>query len=258
MSGHLHAGPVDSEAGEAEADCCTVISEHRATLRLLASVWVGLLLLLLLRGGKGLPSLLGFPTCGAAYWALTALAVGGLALCSVLAGRSLVGRSRALSGMSYSKGDVRWSPAVAADALARTAVAGVMAGLMGVGGGIVLGPMMLQLGMLPQVSSATTALMVLLTSSCAAFGFVSSGVAPLSYAVPLGALTLGGGFLGKQLFSKLVKQYRCASLITLLLGGLIAASVVAVAVAGTLDMLARVEAGQPLRHILTFQHLCAA
>jgi len=151
---------------------------------------------------------------------------------------------------------------------------------MGVGGGIVLGPMMLQLGMLPQVSSATTALMVLsspltpwraapplrthcceqvlLTSSCAAFGFVSSGVAPLSYAVPLGALTLGGGFLGKQLFSKLVKQYRCASLITLLLGGLIAASVVAVAVAGTLDMLARVEAGQPLRHILTFQHLCAA
>mmetsp|Transcript_37796 Transcript_37796/g.122200 ORF Transcript_37796/g.122200 Transcript_37796/m.122200 type:complete len:159 (-) Transcript_37796:1019-1495(-) len=158
-----------------------------------------------------------------------------------------------------------------------------MAGLMGVGGGIVLGPMMLQLGMLPQVSSATTALMVLLTSSCAAFGFVSSGVAPLSYAVPLGAtrsweaesrrvsahfrrisaglagaLTLGGGFLGKQLFSKLVKQYRCASLITLLLGGMIAASVVAVAVAGTLDMLARVEAGQPLRHILTFQHLCAA
>jgi len=110
VSGHLHAGPVDSEAGEAEADCCTVISEHRATLRLLASVWVGLLLLLLLRGGKGLPSLLGFPTCGAAYWALTALAVGGLALCSVLAGRSLVGRSRALSGMSYSKGDVRWSP----------------------------------------------------------------------------------------------------------------------------------------------------
>jgi len=101
---------VDSEAGEAEADCCTVISEHRATLRLLASVWVGLLLLLLLRGGKGLPSLLGFPTCGAAYWALTALAVGGLALCSVLAGRSLVGRSRALSGMNHSEGDVRWSP----------------------------------------------------------------------------------------------------------------------------------------------------
>ena len=28
-----------------------------------------------------------------------------------------------------------------------------MAGLMGVGGGIVLGPMMLQLGMLPQVSA---------------------------------------------------------------------------------------------------------
>ena len=77
---------------------------------------------------------------------------------------------------------------------------------------------------------------VLLTSSCAAFGFVSSGVAPLSYAVPLGttrsweaeyrrvsahfrrisaglagALTLGGGFLGKQLFSKLVEQRRTAA-----------------------------------------------
>ena len=47
--------------------------------------------------------------------------------------------------------DVKWDGRLAATALLTTLFAGVVAGLMGVGGGIVLGPLMLQLGMLPQV-----------------------------------------------------------------------------------------------------------
>ena len=63
---------------------------------------------------------------------------------------------------------MRWDGEVAARCMALAFAAGIVAGLVGVGGGMVLGPMMLELGVLPQVSSATTGTMVLLTSSSAA------------------------------------------------------------------------------------------
>lgn len=232
---------------------------------LLAGVWAGLMVLLLIRGGKGLRSLLGFEPCGREYWALTALGVSALLLLSVLAGRRLVARSRQTPPDSESgeahhpvMGDVSWQPHVAAAALTRTLLAGVIAGLMGVGGGIVLGPMMLQLGMLPEVSSATTGTMVLLTSSCAAAGFVLSGVAPLDYSVSLGSVTMLGGYLGKRGFSHLVRKHGCASLIVLLLGGMIGVSMLAVAATVILDLWRKLRAGAALGDILAFHSLCTA
>ena len=50
-------------------------SSHAAELSLILSTWLGLLLLLLLRGGKGAPSILRIVPCGARYWALTGLAL---------------------------------------------------------------------------------------------------------------------------------------------------------------------------------------
>jgi uncharacterized membrane protein YfcA len=59
-----------------------------------------------------------------------------------------------------------------------TFIAGVVAGLIGIGGGMVLGPLMLVLGVHPSVSTATTASMILLTSSSVAVMFVMSGLIP--------------------------------------------------------------------------------
>ena len=56
-----------------------------------------------------------------------------------------------------------------------TFVAGLIAGLIGIGGGMVLGPLMLQMGILPQVVTSTAATMVALTSSSAAVLFLTSG-----------------------------------------------------------------------------------
>ena len=58
-----------------------------------------------------------------------------------------------------------------------------MAGLIGIGGGMVLGPLMLILGIHPSVSSATTATLIVLTSSSVSVIFVISRLVPWSYAV---------------------------------------------------------------------------
>ena len=123
-------------------------------------------------------------------------------------------------------------------------VAGVVAGLVGVGGGMVLGPMMLELGVLPQVSSATTGTMVLLTSSSAAAVFLLGGLIPLDYAGGLALVAAMGGFAGKAGVAMLVKRYRASAFIILLLGGLIATSMLATTAAGILDLRTKYAVGE--------------
>lgn len=53
--------------------------------------------------------------------------------------------------------------------------AGIFGGLLGIGGGMILGPLLLALGMLPESTAATSAMAVMLTSASAAFQFALMG-----------------------------------------------------------------------------------
>ena len=48
-------------------------------------------------------------------------------------------------------GDIRWSEAGVKRYPMLTFFAGLLAGLVGIGGGMVLGPLLLEIGMIPQV-----------------------------------------------------------------------------------------------------------
>jgi uncharacterized membrane protein YfcA len=232
-----------------EAEPAQRIASDRAApwfeISLLGGVWVGLLAVLLLRGGKGAPSVLGLPTCGGGYWALTFLGFFWLFGISLLGGRRMVedARLRRAAGEPLLAGDVRWDGPRAAHCLVVAFLAGVLAGLVGVGGGMVLGPLLLDMGVLPQVGAATTGTTVLLTSSSAAAVFLLGALIPADYAFGLGLVALVGAFIGKVVIGALVKRYKAAALITLLLGVLIFISMLASATAGLLDLHAKWESG---------------
>ena len=157
----------------------------------------------------------------------------------------------------FLSGDVRWDGARGAYCLLQAILAGIVAGLVGVGGGMVLGPMMIELGVLPQVSSATTGTMVLLTSSSAAAVFLLSGLIPIDYAIAFGLVAMAGGFVGKICITALVRKYRASALIVLLLGGLIATSMLATTAAGLLDLRSKAMAGR-LNTVLALRMPCSA
>ena len=77
------------------------------------------------------------------------------------------------------KGDVRYNPVMSVLLLFGSFVAGVAAGFIGIGGGIINGPIMLQLGLVPQVATATSSFMVLFTSSSTTLQYVLLGTAPV-------------------------------------------------------------------------------
>lgn len=75
--------------------------------------------------------------------------------------------------------------------------AGALAALCGIGGGMVMGPILLDMKVPPPVSSATTATTLVVLSSSTALVYLCRGVAPLDYTVVLFCCTLVGAILGK-------------------------------------------------------------
>lgn len=64
------------------------------------------------------------------------------------------------SGYVWTEGDVEWSRRNTLLFPALSSLAGLIAGMFGVGGGIVKGPLMLEMGVLPDVAAATSATMM--------------------------------------------------------------------------------------------------
>lgn len=202
----------------------------------LAGLWVFLLLLLLLRGGKGVDSLLGIGMCGVGYWLCTLAAFVFLFLFGSVMARRAVHKSVRKQAVDFPfvEGDVVWTLGRAGFYALWTFVAGVIAGLIGIGGGMVLGPLMIQMGILPQVSSATTATLVALTSSSAALMFITSGLVPWSYALLFFCVAFCGAYVGKSKIDKVVKEKKMTSILIFILASIIAFATVMISVAGLL------------------------
>merc|ERR1712187_215868 len=129
-----------------------------------------------------------------------------------------------------------------------------MAALCGIGGGMIMGPKLLDLGVIPQGQSATTATTLFVMSSSTAIAFLVQGSAPFDYAIFLASATGVGAVFGKVVVGWVVKKFRRPSLIIFLLGGIILASVIIMAITGTIDVVNDIRHGRNL----LFRGLCSA
>ena len=164
------------------------------------SVWTGLSAVTVLRGGSSSSSSHGAFACGEpGYYALLAAQFVWTLGFAAYHGRRVVAMTAAKvrSGYPFRARDVRWDPRALRLYGAWTLFAGVVAGLVGIGGGMVLGPLMLAMGVDPRVSTATTGTMVLLTSSTVAFMAVAGGDVSAQYAVHFASTCLVGAYAGR-------------------------------------------------------------
>eukprot|EP01025_Chloroclados_australasicus_P017665 TRINITY_DN1900_c0_g1_i2.p1 TRINITY_DN1900_c0_g1~~TRINITY_DN1900_c0_g1_i2.p1 ORF type:complete len:508 (+),score=63.41 TRINITY_DN1900_c0_g1_i2:934-2457(+) len=82
--------------------------------------------------------------------------------------------------------DVRWTPSNTVKWPLICTSAGVVAGMFGLGGGVVKAPLMLAMNVLPEVSVATSATMILFTAGTATTVYVSFGAVQEDYGIALG------------------------------------------------------------------------
>lgn len=187
-------------------------------------LWIGLTVITFLKGGKGVESVIGINCQDAGYYILLAFQfLWTMGFAAVFGWKNVKSVSaRAAVNYPFNETDVLWDFKKLQFYSFFTFVAGIVAGLIGIGGGMVLGPLMIVMGVNPRVSTATTATMILLTSSSVAVMFVMSGLVPWQYAVYFFCVCLLGAYIGKTRIDAYIKKTGMGSILVGILATIIA------------------------------------
>lgn len=146
-------------------------------------------------------------TCGSATYWLVTFAVFPLTILILLVQRkSLVREFQNKMRLAYEwqAGDVRWNATATIKYPLICACAGLFAGLFGIGGGIVKGPLMVEMGVQPSVAAASSATMVFFTSVAAGISFALYGLVPWEYVAVMGPVGIVSTALGLSMMKKLI------------------------------------------------------
>jgi len=138
-------------------------------------------------------------------------------------------------GYPFQEGDVMWTAGTSIMCPLVCLLAGLFAGMFGVGGGIVQGPVMLEMGVLPEVAASTTAFLILFTAGSAAFSYAMFNMILWDFAailVPVGFVATLGGQLA---VNWVIKTVRRSSYIIFIIAGVLGVSTILMVYIGVLE-----------------------
>lgn len=130
---------------------------------------------------------------------------------------------------------------------------GSVAGLLGIGGGMVIAPLLLELGLHPVVAAATSTLMVLFSASTAALAFGFEGVLNVTYALIFGIGCFIASLLGVWIVGRIVRRSGRPSYVVIILAVVIALGAILTGVFGGRKAILALKSGQHLG----FHSFCA-
>jgi len=139
-------------------------------------------------------------------------------------------------GYTYVEGDIRWDGKATLIYPLICCAAGFFSGMFGIGGGIVFGPLMLAMGIPPEVSSATSACMILFTSFTATTSFLVFGLLVYDYAVFCFVLGLIATYIGQKALTYLLNKSQRKSYIAFLIGGVVLISALLMTIQSVISM----------------------
>jgi len=123
---------------------------------------------------------------------------------------------------------------------------GFLGGLLGLGGGVVMSPVLLEVGMHSESVQATTAVIVFISSSLATLQFALLNQIVWHYALWYSSITIVATFLGQHLCEVYVRRTGRYSLITLSIAGVLLFSLVALTFVGSRNVIADYTYGQQM------------
>ncbi|CAI0441510.1 unnamed protein product [Linum tenue] len=211
-------------------------------LGLLVFVWVAFLILQIAKNGMA--------TCSANYWVLNllqipvSLGVSGYEAFSLYKGHRMIA----------SKGDQGTNLQVhqLVTYCACGILAGVVGGLLGLGGGFIMGPLFLELGIPPQVSSATATFAMTFSSSMSVVEYYLLNRFPVPYAVYFFAVATVAAIVGQHVVKKLIIVLGRSSLIIFILAFTIFVSAISLGGVGISNMIGKIER----QEYMGFENLC--
>ncbi|KAK6943929.1 Transmembrane protein TauE-like [Dillenia turbinata] len=118
---------------------------------------------------------------------------------------------------------------------------GTVGGLLGSGGGFILGPLFLEMGVIPHVASATATFVMMFSSSLSVVEFYFLKRFPIPYALYLMGVSVIAGFFGQFIIRKIIAILKRASIIVFLLSSVIFASAITMGVFGIEESISMIK-----------------
>lgn len=175
----------------------------------------------LMRGGRTIKSIIGIDQCSESGWLIL---LGGQMLCLMI---GFVGytynkktfREADREVVITKRGEITEHDSHQAriNLILTTYIAGIIAGFIGVGGGMILGIYMINLGMDVFSVTALSNFMVLISSGSTTFQYVAIGAIQVDNSVIFMLVALAGSALGNLIFKQVLKKLKKPSLIVWLL-----------------------------------------
>ncbi|KAL9650441.1 hypothetical protein ABK040_004665 [Willaertia magna] len=170
--------------------------------------WLTIFVLSLMKGGHGSPSIVGVERCSVGYWILTAMSFPVLGAMTLFVAVYLLKTHKKKVNLNYQfvEGDVHWNAYNVTIYPVACVGAGILAALLGIGGGMVKSPLLLILGSDPVASQATTSFMILFTSSISTAQYLIAGALPLDYGIWFAVCGILSGIFGQLLLDYCIER----------------------------------------------------
>ncbi|KAL3850837.1 hypothetical protein ACJIZ3_012719 [Penstemon smallii] len=125
-------------------------------------------------------------------------------------------------------------------------LAGVLGGVFGIGGGMLISPLLLQIGVEPKVTAATCSFIVLFSSSMSAVQYLLLGMDHLSGALTYASICFVGSLVGLTLVQQAIMKHGRASLIVFSVGTVMALSTVLITSFGAVNVWSDYTSGKSM------------
>ncbi|KAL6556608.1 hypothetical protein OROGR_005896 [Orobanche gracilis] len=209
---------------------------------LLSFVWVTFLGLQIIKNYT--------PTCSAIYWVVNLLQIPVSISVSGYEAISLYKGSRRLGSKGDEGTDFKVHQLIIYCLFG--VLAGMVGGLLGLGGGFIMGPLFLELGVPPQVSSATATFAMMFSSSMSVVEYYLLKRFPVPYALYFAAVATVAAFTGQHVVRRMIIVMGRASIIIFILSFTIFVSAVSLGGVGISNMIGKIQ-----RHeYMGFENLC--
>jgi len=198
-------------------------------LIILGVTWVIVLLSSILKGSKGVPSIIpDVKECSTWYWIISFSyfpLFGLLTLFYAIWLRRRYVRKLDL-GYTYVHGEIHWKYRNILGIPIICFFAGIMSGMLGIGGGMITNPMLVELGLNPKAATATSSFMILFTASVAVVEFFVMGELPWDYGLWFAAIGLVSSLFGMVVIERLSRKCNRTSWLVIFLSVIIGISLI--------------------------------
>lgn len=125
-----------------------------------------------------------------------------------------------------------------------TALSGLIAGLLGVGGGAIMNPLLLNLGYRPEVSTASSSFVVLFTAFVSTIQYIINNSIDFYYGVWLFVTSICGSAIGTFLILRAIAKFKRVSIIVLMLAAVMIISLIGIPLFGILEIIRKINQGK--------------